>query len=267
MALEIRIAKMQGKAPNVNPDLSEKCECLEKMCAATKEKREHIRRQLASAVETERRLTTQLLKEEREHSQITEKLHNSQLNCESGQKSVCIQREALHERMVEHSLLKMRLNQMATMYSKQMEKFCDLEQHKFELKMAIDERLVDLKCQLDLLALKRKHLRTERDVLRADISERKCKIDALHARFELANDLLGKNEDGTIVSAIQLRIETAQEKELLMDQGSKLNEKVINAEKDIKALENTLILLNISNDQYKRKLGQIQENGKCELSK
>lgn len=86
----------------------------------------------------------------------------------------------------------------------------------------------------------------------ADIIERRSKIEALRARFELTNEVLGKNEDGTIISVVQLKIETAQKKECLMQRGSELNESVIAAENDIKALENTLILVNYSNDQWRR---------------
>lgn len=266
ITLESRIAKMQGTTKTTDPSLVERCNCLEQICNATREKREHARKQLASIIETERRLTNELAKEQSDHNAVAEKLRDRQMYCENGLKAIIQHREKSYERLVEQSVLRMRLHEMETMYNKQIEKFYDLEQHKCQLRLAIDERLVDLRAQLDLLMIKRKHLCGERDVLRADINERTLKIDALRARFECANDLLGKNEDGSVVSAIQLKIETAQEKELLMDQGSKLNEKVISAERDVKALENTLILLNISNDRYKRKMGQVQDNGLYEIN-
>lgn len=245
----------------LDPELIEKCEQLQQKHAATREKHDKIKKELTVAEDTERRLRPMLVVNQAEHTELMNKLQNCQSDCEAGLRSIACNREKLHERLVEHSLLKMRVHQMAELFNKQMEKFYDLEQHKLHLQLAIDERLVDLSCQMELLSTKRKHLRLERDQLKADLNERRMKIGALKARFELTNELLGKNEDGTAVSAIQLKMETAQEKALLLDQGSKLNEKVLNAEADIKALENTLILLNFSNDKYKRKMGQVQDNG------
>lgn len=259
--MECRIAKMQGTVKEIDPELTEKCENLQQLHTITREKYEKIKKELSSAEDMERRLKPMLSDNQTEHTELMNKLRNCQSECEAGLRSITMNREKLHERLVEHSLLKMRVHQMADMYNKQMEKFYDLEQHKFQLQLAVDERLVDLKCQINLLTTKRKHLRAERDQLKVDINERKQKIEALKARFELTNELLGKNEDGTTISAIQLKMETAQEKATLLERGSKLNEHVLNAEADIKALENTLILLNFSNDKYKRKMGQVTDNG------
>lgn len=252
---------MQGQVKELDPELVEKSEYLHGMCAKTRVKREKIRKELSSAEETERRLRPMLVENQTEHEELTNKLRIRQSECEAGQHAIILNREKLHERLVAHSLLKMRVHQMSEMYNKQMDKFYDLEQHKFHLQLAIDERRIDLNCQKDLLNTKRKHIIAERDQLKADINERRVKIEALKTRFELTNELLGKNEDGTAVSAIQLKMETAQEKAALLECGSKLNEEVLKAEADIKALENTLILLNFSNDKYKRKMGQVQDNG------
>lgn len=253
---------MQGEVDEVDPSIIEKRDCLQFISSATRNKRDHVKKQLGSAEKFERRLQKLLIKNKSEHTELIEKLKNSQLYCENGSKSIALDREKLHECLVEHSLLNMRVHQMADMVDRQLAKFYDLEKHKFQMQMAIDERMLDLKSQIEIFTLKRKHLWSERDLLKSDVNERNGKILALRARFELTEELLGRNKDGSIISAIQLKMETAQEKVLLLDQGSKLNERVLKAEKDIKALENTLILLNYSNDKYKRKMGQIQDNGK-----
>lgn len=259
--MECRVAKMQGQVKEQDPELVEKCEHLQQLCLATRDKRNKIKKELSSAEETERRLRPMLAENQTEHEALMNKLRIMQSECEAGLSAVATNRDKLHDRLVEHSLLKMRVHQMSEMYNKQIGKFYDLEQHKFQLQLAVDERLADLRCQMELLATKRKQLRGERDQLKADINERRIKIEALKARFELTNELLGKNDDGSAISAIQLKMEAAQEKAILLEHGSKLNEKVLNAEADIKALENTLILLNVSNDKYKRKIGEVQDNG------
>lgn len=260
--MEFRIAKMQGKVKEVNPELVEKYERVELLCSQMRKKREKVQKMLTSAEEMERRLKPMLAENQAEHMELMNNLRIRETECEASRVAATNNRDRLHERLVEHSLLKMRVHQMTEMFNQQMETFYDIEQHKLHMQVAVDERLADLRCQMDLLTLKRKQLRSERDQLKADINERKPKIEAMKARFELTNVLLGKNLDGTVITAVQLKLEVLQEKALLLEQGSELNEKVLKAEADIKSLENTLILLNFSNDKYKRKMGQIQNNGK-----
>lgn len=252
---------MQGAIDEVDPKLLEKCACLEQICEATRDKSDHVKKQLAIVRDTERRLQNLLMKRQAEHEMLIEKVQNDGADCDNGTRTIAKNRDALHEHLVERSLLEMRIDQMTKTFNQQVGKFFDLGQQKIQLQVAIDERLLELKYQHDILALRRRHMHSERDVLRSDINERNTKIEALKVRFEMCHQLLGKNEDGSTVSVIQLRMETMQEKALLLDRGSKLNEKVLKAESDIKALENTLMLLNYSNDKYKQKVKNPQDNG------
>lgn len=262
--LDSRIAKMRGEASEVNPEVVEKLSNLEKIYAIVQAKHEQIRSQVAEVEAKHRKLGAQLEKDSTEHADITDYLNDRLLYCDMSAKKLHVARQEKQERLVEHSLLKMRVHHMQMTFQKQMNRVYSLEQHKFELQLAIDERMIDINCQLDLLNLKKKHLIDEQGQLRADINERQLKIEALRKRYELARELLGKNDDGSIISAVQLKIATAQEKEILFQKGGELNEKVVKAERDIKALENTLILLNYSNEKYKNKLGNIQVDGNCD---
>lgn len=252
LAVQTRIKNLSGTSSEVNPDLVKKLECMEKIFKIVSEKRDCVRKQFSFAENAERKLTTKLAESSAEHQHFSEILKENQMKSESGASRLQQRRNEYRERLVEHSLLKMRLHQLQSMFEKQMGKFYDLAVHKSQLQLAIDERMVDLRSRMNILTLKRKQLYDERSLLMADIIERRSKIDALRARFELTNEVLGKNEDGTIISVVQLKIETAQKKECLMQRGSELNERVIAAENDIKALENTLILVNYSNDQWRR---------------
>lgn len=239
-------------APEVDTDLVKRLECLEKIFGIVSEKRECVQTQLSFAEKTERILSNKLAESSVEHQTCSNHLKESQMKCECGSNHLLLRRNELRERLVEHSLLQMRLHQMQSMFEKQMGKFYDLSVHKSQLQLAIDERMVDLRSQMHILTMKRKHLCDERSLLIADISERRSKIEGLRNRFELTSEGLGKNEDGSSVSIVQLKIESVQKKELLMKRGSELNESVIAAENDIKTLENTLILVNYSNDQWRR---------------
>lgn len=249
----------------VSPESVEKLKSLVDGYDKVKKEREVIRDRVISIKSSERKLAAEVASGEIEYRKQYELLMDCQLNAERGTVRGQQLQNEINEKLVEHSLIHMRLHQLQNAFEKQLEKFYDLEHHKLQLQLAVDERMIDLRCELELLAAKKKDATTACNLLRNDIAERCMKICAMRVRFELENELLGKNEDGTTVTAVQLKIQTAQEREILMKRGGELNDKVIAAEKDIKALENTLLLLNHSNEIYKRKLQQHTDDGKFAL--
>lgn len=263
LSLETRIKNLSGTSETTDPDSMKRLECMEKIFAIVSSKFDCMQKQLSSTATAERNLQNKLNESTVEHRQTVDILKECQMTCESGMVRLQQRRNELRERMVEHSLLSMRFHQMRSMFEKQAGEFFDLAVHKTQLQLAIDERIVELRSQMNILILKRKHLYDERSLLMADIGDRRAKTDGWRARFELANEMLGKNEDGSVISVVQLKIEMAQKKECLMQRGSVLNENVLAAENAIKALENTLILFNYSNDQWRRNtLGDATQGGK-----
>uniref|UniRef100_A0AAG5CZZ7 Coiled-coil domain-containing protein 39 n=1 Tax=Anopheles atroparvus TaxID=41427 RepID=A0AAG5CZZ7_ANOAO len=194
-----------------------------------------------------------------EIERMTGKWKEKTLIVEGGEKKVRQCTAENQERLVEKSLLKMRIKQMERQLENQSNKMYTLERHRMELEAAISKRMVDITAQKNMLQLRRKYLADERAQLKADITERSLKIDQLKNRYELSLDLLGKNEDGSIVTATQIKIKTAQEKYMLLREGSELNVKILKAEEDLKALENTLKVMNYSNDKYKRGFQKVED--------
>lgn len=149
---------------------------------------------------------------------------------------------------------------MEKQIAKQTDKAYSLEKHKMELEAAMNDRLIDVKSQMNLLTMKKKCLIEERAQMKADVGDRLLKIEQLKKRYALSMDLLGRNDDGTTVTAVQIKIQMAQEKYLLLNQGNELNEKVVKAENEIKCLENTLKLMNFSNDEYRKVFETVTES-------
>lgn len=174
------------------------------------------------------------------------------------------QQKILHqqnqEKLVEQNLLKIKVAQMEKQIAKQQDKSYSLERHKMELEAAMTDRLIDVKSQTNLLTMKRKCLMDEKTQLKADIGERLLKIEQLKKRYELSTDLLGKNDDGTTVTAVQIKIEMAQEKFLLLNKGNEMNERILKAEDEARRMENTLKLMNFSNDEYRKVFETVTEN-------
>ncbi|XP_064549909.1 coiled-coil domain-containing protein 39 isoform X2 [Drosophila montana] len=192
------------------------------------------------------------------------KIKEAQVYCEGTIKRLRMNRYDNSEFVVELSLLKMRCCDLQNVIDNCEKGTYSLNQHRLAFQRIIKDRFVELKSQQDVLLLKRKHLNEELSTLRADLGERKKHITAMRARYELTSALLGVNEDGTVITATQLKVENAQERQLLADEGDSLNKKVLKAEKEVIALENTLRQFDKSNDNYRQNLKTYEDNSKDE---
>lgn len=182
------------------------------------------------------------------------------MTVEGGEKQQKILHQENQEKLVEQNLLKIRIAQMEKQIAKQTDKAYSLERHKMELEAAMTDRLIDVKSQVNMLTMKRKCLVEERAQMKVDINDRLLKIEQLKKRYELSMDLLGRNDDGSAVTAVQIKIEMAQEKYLLLNEGNVLNVKVVKAESEIKCMENTLKLMNFSNEEYRKIFETVTES-------
>lgn len=259
MEIENRIAKMKGISVEVDPESVTKLADLEQHYEQIVKQNKIVHCQVADLQDNIRKMQTQLEQNVAADLRLTDKHKECKLYLEGATKQLAKARDDGHENLVENSLVKMRLHQMEQRHQRLLENAFSVERQRCEMELAINERLLHLQTEANVLNVRQKVLAEERSQLRADIAERQKAISGLMARFELANQLLGRTEDGKMVNTVQLRIQIAQEKEMLLDQGSALNEKVIAAEQDITALENTLIMMNYSNDKYRQGLDLVQE--------
>lgn len=257
---------MKGISVTVDPETVAKLTALQHRYETILKENQLVHCRVADLQDNIRKLQTLLEQDTATNDRICAKRKERQLYYEGATKQLAKARDLSHENLVENSLIKMRLHQMDQRHQRLMENAYNLERHRCELELAINERLLNIQAEVNVLSVRQKVLQEERGQLRADIGERRKVISTLVSRFELANHLLGLTEDGQGRNTVQLRIQIAQEKELLLDQGSVLNDKVIAAEHDINALENTLIMMNYSNDKYKQGLDLVHDiDGEFEM--
>lgn len=100
--------------------------------------------------------------------------------------------------------------------------------------------------------------------MKSVISERKIRIKQLKTRYDSGTAIMGSNPDGTPRDTSYLKIQNAQERYLLQEQGDKLDETIRKTEHEIQAMENTLRVINVCNDKYKTTLTADEQN-KVEL--
>ncbi|XP_001359428.2 coiled-coil domain-containing protein 39 [Drosophila pseudoobscura] len=190
------------------------------------------------------------------------KIKEAQVYCEGTVKRLRMNRFENSERIVELNMVKMRCSDLEIGINGCDQGAFDLEKHRLTFRRAIKDRTVELRSQEDVLQLKRKHLNEELSTMKADLGERKKHIEAMRSRFELTSRLLGKNDDGTLVTSTQLKVENAQNRQLMADEGDALNKKVLQAEQEVTALENTLRQFDRSNNKYRKTFEPTDENSR-----
>uniref|UniRef100_A0A1B0GH82 Coiled-coil domain-containing protein 39 n=1 Tax=Lutzomyia longipalpis TaxID=7200 RepID=A0A1B0GH82_LUTLO len=255
-----RIDNISGRSVELDTDCVEKLEEHEKILARKRKTLLMLQSQINSIEESRKRLDYVFNCDAQELERLTNRLKEMQLRCESGEKKVRQQTVANQEKLVEQSILKMKTQQFERQLENQSERKFNFEKHRLELEMAIDQRFLDIEAHRKVLWAKRKHLGDERQHLRAEVGDRSVKIESLKKRYELIEDVLRRNEDGSAMSPIQIRIRAAQEKQILLKEGNELNAKVLKAEADIKAMENTVRLVNLANENYKRNFVTVEED-------
>lgn len=123
------------------------------------------------------------------------------------------------------------------------------------------ERRVEIKAQKEALNMKKRVAASESLELRMSISERKTRIQQLQTKYDNLMSCLGTTADGTPLTTTYIKIKSAQEKYALQEQGDKLDETIRKTEHEIQSMENTLRIVNASNDKYKKSLGLVDETG------
>merc|ERR1719440_1303244 len=97
-----------------------------------------------------------------------------------------------------------------------------------------------------------------------ELAERKQKIYNLKMKYETVVNKV-KREDGEEHSQAYYVLKAAQAKEELQRQGDELDEKIRKAEREIRALENTLGHLLMRNQRYKDNFKKADSQSQVEL--
>lgn len=263
---QTRLANMKGEGLFINTDLEGRINVLEAQVIDKQRMLEMGKKQVQRIEDEMRHLNASIKLATGDLDRLQSKLDSWRLEFEGGQKELVTTATANHEQLVDQSMLKLRVHQMETAMRDQRDKVYSLQRHQNDLHLAMNDRMLEIGTRRAAQQQALKHLNEELTQLRADVSERNVKIAAIRARFECAEQRLGRNEDGTCVTAAQIRIETAQEKQMLLREGNELNERVLRAERDIKAIENTLVMVNYANEAYRKRLEPVKEDSEWDGS-
>lgn len=138
-----------------------------------------------------------------------------------------------------------------------------LESRQLQLNLALEERTKEIEIHKEMLRLQLKQSHEERLSAAMEFKERVGKVDRMKKRYEiLMMQLAPSSEDGEEHSQAYYVIKAAQEREAIQKEGDELDGKIRKTEREIKALENTLKLMNDRNEQYRSSLHQADLDSK-----
>ncbi|XP_033609697.1 coiled-coil domain-containing protein 39 isoform X2 [Cryptotermes secundus] len=206
------------------------------------------------------RLTKALSAGSAELEKLVDKRQDKILLTDGGQKQLKLNKVHNQEKQVEENILLLRVAQAERAIAQEGNKVHTLEKQKLELDAAMKERKVEIGVHKDVLFIQKRNLSEEKSHLIADIKACELKISQLQKKYDIVMSSLGQAEDGEQLSVTYFKIKSAQEKYELQQQGDELDAKIRRTEKEIQAMENTLKVINSTNEKYKRSLSTVDED-------
>ncbi|XP_036139360.1 coiled-coil domain-containing protein 39 [Monomorium pharaonis] len=207
-----------------------------------------------------RKVSNCLSNENEELERLRSKKQDLLLLLDGGEKRLKIAQSRNEERQVEENIMRLRVSQLERMTSNVSDKVYDLEKYRLHLEAALKERAAEIAAQKEALTVQKRIAGNECSELRAAISERKSRIRQLQARYDSGIATMGATPDGVTMSTAYLKIQSAQERYMLREQGDKLDEAIRRTEQEIRSMENTLRVVNVCNDKYKDSISAVDQD-------
>ncbi|XP_011051620.1 PREDICTED: coiled-coil domain-containing protein 39-like isoform X2 [Acromyrmex echinatior] len=125
----------------------------------------------------------------------------------------------------------------------------------------LKERAAEITAQKEAFAIQKRIADNECSELRTAITDRKSRIRQLQMRYDNSVATIGTTVDGAPMNTAYLKIQSAQERYMLREQGDKLDETIRRTEQEIRSMENTLRVVNVCNDKYRDSMSTVDQDG------
>lgn len=222
---------------------------------------QQVKRQDAELKAADRRLA--LIKKENENMKgVMEELElqNTVVN-----RTVSVKVKEKEEALMQHDILKLEVKRLKQQLNSKTEALYSLENRKQQLQISMEEREKEIEVHTEVLKAKLKVAEEEKHKARMELSERQQKILTLKNKYENVMNKVKKEDGEEQHSQAHYMIKAAQEKEELQRKGDELDDKIRRAEREIRALENTLGHLVTRNQKYKENFQLANQQNQSEL--
>ncbi|RKP16501.1 hypothetical protein ROZALSC1DRAFT_25205, partial [Rozella allomycis CSF55] len=257
--LERKIRKVKGeKSEEEKEVLNEKIKELTLALAESKKKHSLLSQQYKKSLDEIRRFTKQYENLLKERKGVEQALDDITLYNDSAQRQLVSKIKEKEEFMVEENLLRLELQRLRTFLSSRADQVYSLEARQVQLQLALEERQKEIDLNQEITKSQIKFAQEEKQQVKLQIREKNAKIQKLKNKYDV---LIAKiNSDEEEHSQAYYVIKASQRREELQREGDALDAKIRKAEAEIKALENTLNLLNTRNSKYRNTLTMPDSN-------
>lgn len=169
------------------------------------------------------------------------------------------------EALMQHDILRLELKRLRQQLTNKSENLYGLENRKQQLHISMEEREKEVEVHTEVLNAQLRAAQEERHKAAIELAERKQKIYNLKMKYENVMNKVKKEEGEEQQSQAHYVIKAAQEKEELQRKGDELDDKIRRAEREIRALENTLGHLVTRNTKYKENFVNANQQNKTDV--
>lgn len=254
--LERRVARASGERSDAERKvLNARIEALQKTLEEEKATEAMLIEQV-KRVEDDFRATQRKQRDlTKELERMAERMDEMTLANESAEALMKSRTKEKEEVMVQHDVLKLEVRKLRDALSARADEVYGLSNRKFQLEMSMEERKREISVHRDVQRGQLKVTEEERHKVAMELQERKLKVEKLKAKFEtLAKATTAgddSDDDGEEHTQAYYVIKAAQKREELQREGDELDGLIRKAEREIRALENTLKHLNVRNTEYR----------------
>ncbi|KAK3603714.1 hypothetical protein CHS0354_023327 [Potamilus streckersoni] len=259
--LERRINRMQGERSN-----EEKIQLEAKIKELTDDLEQKnnthtlLTLQLKRLQDDIRRVSRELEKSGAEKFDFTSKIEELNLYNDSSERELKTIISNKQRLMVDQNIMKLETKRLRNLLREHADDVLSLEKRRLQLETAMKERHQEINIHKEMLQAQVRAVDEERQQISAELHERISKIDKLRKRYEILMVSMAPPEGEEERSQAYYVIKAAQEKEELQREGDDLDARIRKAEKEIRALENTIKLMNSRNETYRKSFSKITES-------
>jgi len=169
------------------------------------------------------------------------------------------------ESLMQHDILRLEVKRLRQQLNTKSESLYSLENRKQQLHISMEEREKEIEVHQEVLKAQLRSQEEERHKTAIELAERKQKIYNLKMKYENVLNKVKKEAGEEQHSQAYYVLKAAQDKEEMQRKGDELDDKIRRAEREIRALENTLGHLLTRNKKYKENFQTANQQNQTEL--
>jgi len=252
--MERKVARAQGEyRADEKEALNAKVDQLEKLLGVTDQEERMLKKQLKKVNDDYRAAKRQVDELNHEKAALEDKIHELQLENDVVSRSLRNSVKVKEESIVQHDLLRLEVKKLRDRLNERADEVHGLTNRKYQLQKTMEERSLQIKAQKELLRADLKMAQEEVHSVTMELRDREMKASTLNKKYDLLSDKMNQEmgEGGERKSPAYYVVLRAQEREELQKEGDELDVKIQKAEREIRALENTLSKLVAKNNKLR----------------